>query len=190
MPVQWRRRVAVAAAADYFFTRTLLGAAVALVLNAFPFSRTTNVRPTLEHCAWLLDHGWSVLLFPEGTRSPTGRMRPFKAGIGLLAVELGAPVVPVCINGLYHVLPRGRAVPCPGRVTVDFGVPLRFTPQTSYAEAARAVEDALRRLGRADIASTGMGSASIDPAGVSPTNASHTDISPTDVRPTDVRLKG
>jgi len=70
-------------------------AAVALLVNALPFSRTGAIRPTLEHCAWLVDPGWSVLLYPQGTRSVDGRLGPFKDGAGLLAVELGVPVVPV-----------------------------------------------------------------------------------------------
>jgi long-chain acyl-CoA synthetase len=90
LPARHRRRVAVAAAADYFFARPLLGSLVALLLNAFPFSRTTAIRPTLEHCAALLDSRWSIMLYPEGTRSMTGTIGEFKAGVGLLAVETPA----------------------------------------------------------------------------------------------------
>jgi long-chain acyl-CoA synthetase len=146
LPVRYRRRVALAAAADYFFARRWLGIAVGLLLNAFPFSRTTAVRPTLEHCASLLDNGWSIILFPEGTRSPSGEMAPFKSGVGLLAVELGVPVIPMGLKGLHDVLPKGRTVPQKHEVIVRFGEPLRFEPGTAYEAAAEAVEHAVRGL--------------------------------------------
>lgn len=146
LPRRWRRTLAVAAAADYFFERPALGAAVALGLNAFPFSREGNVRATLEHCAWLLDNGWSILLYPEGTRSTTRVIGPFKAGVGLLAVELGVPVVPVRIDGLWKVLPKGCILPRRGAVRVRIGRPLRFDASVSYADAAAAMEAAVRGL--------------------------------------------
>jgi long-chain acyl-CoA synthetase len=146
LPKAWRKQLAVAAAADYFFTKQLLGRAVALVLNAFPFSREGNIRPTIEHCAWLLDHDWSILIFPEGTRSATGEIGTFKAGAGLLAVELGVPVVPVRLTGVRELLPKGRALPRPGKVKVRFGPALRFEPGIQYPEAAAAIEAAVRAL--------------------------------------------
>jgi len=146
LPARFRRRTAVAAAADYFFTGHALGPALALVFNAFPFSRTTAIRPTLEHCAWLLDRGWSILLYPEGTRSTTGELAPFKSGVGLLAVELGASVVPIHTDGLVRVLPKGATVPRPGRARVRIGPPLKFAADTPYDAAAARIEAAVRAL--------------------------------------------
>jgi len=146
LPARVRRRVAVAAAADYFFTDSMTGRALSLLLNAYPFSRTAAVRPTLEHCGWLLDRGWSILLFPEGTRSTTGEMAPFKAGVGLLAVELAAPIIPVRTEGLFHLLPKGRSIPRRGKVTVAFGNPMTFGRDASYEVAASQIEQAVRDL--------------------------------------------
>ncbi len=146
LPTRLRRRVAVAAAADYFFARPLLGSAVALLLNAFPFSRTTAVRPTLEHCAALLDTRWSILLYPEGTRSITGEIGEFKAGVGLLAVELEVPVVPIYLDGLQSILPKGRTLPRPGRVSVTFGRPVSVNGPSSYGDVALQLERAVRAL--------------------------------------------
>jgi long-chain acyl-CoA synthetase len=146
LPARQRRRVAVAAAADYFFARPLIGSVVALLLNAFPFSRTSAVRPTLEHCAALLDAKWSILLYPEGTRSITGEIGEFKAGVGLLAVELDVPVVPIYLDGLQDILPKGRVLPRPGPVTVTFGRPLSFEGSTSYGDVALRLEQAVRAL--------------------------------------------
>ena len=150
LPPRLRRRVAVAAAADYFFARPLVGPTVAFLLNAFPFSRTTAVRPTLEHCAALLDARWSILLYPEGTRSTTGKIGEFKSGVGLLAVELDVPVVPIYLDGLQDILPKGRTVPRRGPVSVTFGQPVSFHGSESIrrcgAPAGKAVA-ALRGAG-------------------------------------------
>jgi len=147
LPERLSARVAVAAAADYFFRDPALGAAAALALNAFPFSRGGAIGPTLEHCADLLDRRWSLLIYPEGTRTTTGALAPFREGVGLLAVELGVPVVPLRLDGLYDVLPKGRALPRRGRVTVWIGPPLRIEPGTPYGEAAARIERAVRLLG-------------------------------------------
>ena len=125
LPRRLRARVAVAAAADYFFRTRLLAVATPLLLNAFPFSREGSVRSSLEHCGDLADQGWSVLVYPEGTRSPDGRLQPFRTGIGLLATDLRVPVVPVGVEGTHAALPKGRRRPRRGPVTVRFGVPLQ-----------------------------------------------------------------
>lgn len=146
LPARYRRRLAVAAAADYFFARPLVGSVVALLLNAFPFSRTTAVRPTLEHCAALLDGNWSILLYPEGTRSTTGEIGEFKPGVGLLAVELNVTVVPVYLDGMRDILPKGRTWPRSGPVTVTFGTPVSFGASTPYSDVAFRLEQAVRAL--------------------------------------------
>ena len=148
LPTEVRSHIAVAAASDYFFSRRGLALVVQVFLNAFPFSRTGAVRPTLEHCGRLIDQGWSILLFPEGTRSTTGEIGTFKQGVGLLAVELRAPVVPIRIAGLEHVLPKGRSVPHRGPVTVTIGSPLTFPAHTSFETAAGEIESAVRSLGQ------------------------------------------
>lgn len=146
LPSSIRRHMVVAAAADYFFERRLRSATVGLLLNAFPFSRTTAIRPTLEHCGDLMDHGWSILLFPEGTRSTTGKLQPFKSGVGLLGVELMAPVVPVRVRGTFEALPKGRTLPHRSPVSVSFGQPLMFSKGTDYEEATSAIEKAVASL--------------------------------------------
>jgi len=142
LPPRIRRTLAVAAAADYFYKFSALGAVASLVLNTFPFSREGAVRASLEHCGELADQGWSVLIFPEGTRSRSGALQPFKSGIGMLAVGLDMPVVPIAVLGGHGVLPKGRVLPRPGVVQVTFGVPLRL-------RRGIALDDAVARLQRA-----------------------------------------
>jgi long-chain acyl-CoA synthetase len=149
LPRRLRRRTRVAAAADYFFTRAWLGTFASLVLGAFPFHREGAVSASLATCGDLVDQGCSNLIFPEGTRSRDGGLAPFKPGIGLLARELGVPVVPVHLAGLHAVLPKGRRWPRPGPVRVSIGQPLRVAAELSNAEAAAQLEAAVRRLGAA-----------------------------------------
>ena len=139
-------RLSAAAAADYWFTNPLLGNLTALLFNAFPMARQGNARPSMEHIVDLVDRGWSVLIFPEGTRSPNGELQPFKAGVGLLAVELGIPVVPIQLCGLHTILPKGSWVPRRGPVEVTIGAPLRFLPGMDYVQATQQLEREICRL--------------------------------------------
>jgi long-chain acyl-CoA synthetase len=150
LPEARRRRTAVAAAADYFFGDRRRALAASLALGAFPFHRTGPVAASLSHCGDLADAGYGLLVFPEGSRSTSGRLARFKPGIGLLARELGLPVVPIYLDGLFGVLPKGRTLPRPGRVRVVVGAPLRVDPALSNAEAAARLESALRALAPRD----------------------------------------
>ncbi len=68
--------------------------------------------------------GASVVIFPEGTRSPDGRLLPFKGGGFVLAVKSGCPVVPVAICGTHKIMPKGRLVARPGTVYVKILSPI------------------------------------------------------------------
>ena len=147
LPVSWRRRTAVAAAADFWFTGSRVKELLATsMFNAFPFSRTDSIRPTLEHCGRLLDRGWSILIYPEGTRSETGHMGSFRSGAGLVAVELGVPVVPMHIYGTYEILPKNQNIPRRRGIRVRVGKPLRFQLNTPYSEATVTLEKAVKLL--------------------------------------------
>ena len=147
LPAAVRDRTAIAAAADYFFAGGLLGPAVALATGAFPFGRTEHVRSSLERVGSYVDAGWNVIVFPEGTRSTTGRLGPMKAGIGLLATQLDVPVVPIGIRGADRILPKGATLPrWRGRVGVRIGEPLTFEPDCPVPEATARIEAAIRGL--------------------------------------------
>jgi long-chain acyl-CoA synthetase len=146
LPSGIRRKTAVAAAADYFYANRAIGFGVTLVLNAFPFSREGAVRSSLSYCGDLLDRGWSILIYPEGTRSVTGSLGPFRNGIGLLAAELGAPVVPTAVIGNHALLPKGRLLPKRGPVTIRFGPALTVAPSADHIETTRRLEEALEEM--------------------------------------------
>ncbi len=73
---------------------------------------------------YIRDQRLSVLVFPEGTRSRTGLLQPFKTGPFVLAIESGAPVVPVYVAGTYGILPKGSIRVRPSAVTVSVGEPI------------------------------------------------------------------
>jgi 1-acyl-sn-glycerol-3-phosphate acyltransferase len=68
-----------------------------------------------------LKKGTSLVIFSEGTRSPDGRIRPFKRGAFTMAIEAGVPVVPVSLGGTHRAQPKGKSIVSPGEVTVRFG---------------------------------------------------------------------
>jgi 1-acyl-sn-glycerol-3-phosphate acyltransferase len=96
-------------------------------LNARPVRRDGSDTRALKAALAQLEEGRALLVFPEGTRGEEGQpLREGKAGVGMLAVLSGAPVVPVYVSGTGAALPRGRSVPRPVRVRVTFGPPLHF----------------------------------------------------------------
>lgn len=80
-------------------------------LFAFPLDREGDSREALRVFGERLAQGWAVVLFPEGTRTRTGRLGPMKSGVGMLAVRNHAPVLPVYIWGSYQSWPRHRILP-------------------------------------------------------------------------------
>jgi 1-acyl-sn-glycerol-3-phosphate acyltransferase len=117
-----RRRLAPAAAADYFTTSRVRWFFAAW-LGSFPFVRAAS-PDSITAAERLLASGWSVILFPEGTRSRTGEVGRFRPGAGLLARRTGRQVLPVRILGAHAVLPPGARMPHRGAVEVRFGEPL------------------------------------------------------------------
>jgi 1-acyl-sn-glycerol-3-phosphate acyltransferase len=94
-----------------------------------------------------LHHGINVTLFPEGTRSPDGRLMPFKKGPFHLAAETGFPIVPVTILGTYEMMPKGSMVTKSGTATLVFHAPIdpkQFAEREALVQAVRdAVNSAL-----------------------------------------------
>ena len=141
-----RDRTVVAAAADYWFKRPLMGNIVSLFLNTFPFSRTGGAQGQLHASSNLLKSGWNLVLFPEGSRSPDGRIHEFKPGVGHLAHETGTPVVPVHIRGAQRIMPKGQKLPLPAQARVRLGKPMTPRNGEGSREFTARVEKAVRSL--------------------------------------------
>lgn len=141
-----RDRTVVAAAADYWYKHPILGNIVGLFLNTFPFSRTGGAQAQLHSSSQLLKSGWNLVLFPEGSRSPDGRIQEFKPGVGHLAKETGTPVVPVHVQGAFQVMPRHQRLPVPGKVRVRIGKPMTPGPTEGSRDFTARVEKAVRTM--------------------------------------------
>ena len=115
IPEPWRHRLFVGAAADYFFRTAVTSALSALAIGAIPIERSRVSRRSADRAAALIDGGWSMLIFPEGGRSPDGWGQPFRGGAAYLALRCGVPVVPVHIDGTGRILRKGRSCPPPPR---------------------------------------------------------------------------
>ena len=141
-----RERTVVAAAADYWYKRPLLGRLVSLWLNTFPFSRTGGAQSVLHHSSQLLKSGWNLLVYPEGTRSPDGRLQEFKPGVGHLATETRTPVVPIHLRGSNKVMAKGQRMIRPAPVEIRIGKPLHPRRGEHSREFAARVEQVVRSL--------------------------------------------
>ena len=78
----------------------------------------------------VLKEGLSLAVYPEGTRSPDGRLKPFKKGTFALAIEAGVPIVPVSISGAQHLMRKGEWTMRPGEIVVRFGAPVDASQYT------------------------------------------------------------
>jgi 1-acyl-sn-glycerol-3-phosphate acyltransferase len=142
IPEPWRHELFVGAAADYFFRTRTTSALSALAIGAIPIERTKVTRRSAELAAQLLDEGWSMLIFPEGGRSPDGWGQPFRGGAAYLAARCDVPVVPVHVEGTGRILRKGRTLPRPATTRITFGRPLWPEPgEDSRPFAARIERD-------------------------------------------------
>jgi 1-acyl-sn-glycerol-3-phosphate acyltransferase len=146
LPDEWRRRTAVAAAADYFFDTWWRAVGSVLLFNTFPIDRRGGTMAATP--AEVLADGWSLVIYPEGTRSVDGWMGKFRMGAAFLAKEHGVPVVPVAHRGTYAAMPRGAGWPAAGRrqLTIRFGEPLVPGPDESMRDFAPRIKDAVAAL--------------------------------------------
>ena len=78
----------------------------------------------------VLKEGLSLAVYPEGTRSPDGRLKPFKKGTFALAIEAGVPIVPVSISGAQHLMRKGEWTMRSGEIVVRFGPPVDASQYT------------------------------------------------------------
>jgi 1-acyl-sn-glycerol-3-phosphate acyltransferase len=148
VPAGRRRLLDAAAARDYFFGRGAPRAIARRIYRAVPVIRDggPDVDP-LGAVVEALRAGRGVVLYPEGTRNPTGEPAQFRAGVGRLIHEVpGLVVVPAWIDGTPDVLPKGARLPRPARVLVRFGAARAIASGPDRADwnaAADAVREAV-----------------------------------------------
>ncbi|MBX3356572.1 MAG: 1-acyl-sn-glycerol-3-phosphate acyltransferase [Phycisphaeraceae bacterium] len=137
MPRQVRSRLVTVGGFDYFeprgrgWTRVASSLFLRFVVDAYRvwmIDRRLDGTAHLGQLAERLDEGWSLLLYPEGSRSRSGRMGPMQPGAALLAQRCGVAVVPIFIGGSDEILPPGRFWPASGRLRIRAGAPMRPEP--------------------------------------------------------------
>lgn len=146
LPLEWRHRLAVGAAADYFFKGKVRGALAALLIGAFPVERKRASAVSARLAVDLVSSGWNLILFPEGGRSEDGWLQELKPGAAFVAVRTGRPLVPLWITGTEHLLPKGAKRLRRGRVDVLIGDPLLPRPGEGPRELHARFETSMRRL--------------------------------------------
>jgi long-chain acyl-CoA synthetase len=163
LPPRYRHRLATAMGGeslenmrrpprDWFFARRWayqLGYWLAtLLFNIFPLPQFSGFRESFRFAGESVDRGYSVLVFPEGevNNSEDGRMAPFQSGIGLLAENLGIPIIPMRLDGVWQMKREHRRLAHRGEVTVHIGAPVSFPSGTSPDEVSRSLESVVRSL--------------------------------------------
>lgn len=161
LPYSWRTKLAPAVRQEYFAAHfhknTFKWRArirnsfeyflACTIFNTFPLPQQTGgFQKTIRYMGELLENGYCPLVFPEGGRSRDGTIKPFKPGIGAMAIQLRVPVVPVYIGGLFEVLPRNSRWPRSGRCALRIGAALKFQRRMEPVQAAAKVEAAVRKL--------------------------------------------
>ena len=152
LPLMITRPVVFPAKAEYFSAKGPIGRLWAAYLRStkqLEINRhdTRSAQATLEAAAEILRAGDLFGFYPEGTRSPDGRLYRGRSGVGWLALNSGAPVVPVAMVGTRKMLPPGSSVPRPARIEVRIGKPLEFGNLAGDppARARRTIADEVMR---------------------------------------------
>jgi 1-acyl-sn-glycerol-3-phosphate acyltransferase len=141
LPRRLRKRTVVAAAADYFYRNRAVACLVSLVFNTTPIDRKGGgLSKNSSHLDHLLDEGWNLLLYPEGTRSRNGVPGRVRRGAAVLAASHNLKIVPIKVSGTRDAMPPGRMWPQRlrtsvasqrHRITVSFGDPISPSGEAS-----------------------------------------------------------
>jgi 1-acyl-sn-glycerol-3-phosphate acyltransferase len=159
LPRDWRKRTAVAAAADYFYKSRWRAWSAALVFNTVPMGRTGGGLSSgaSDHVHELIADGWNLLIFPEGTRSRDGEIGQVRSGAAVLAAQHGLNIVPIWVGGTHEAMPpgqnwpkrlRGRFFSRRVKVEVRFGRPIASPDPAERREVMAQVREFWEREGR------------------------------------------
>jgi len=116
------------------------------LLNVFPLPREAGFRESFAFAGESVDRGYSILVFPEGHHTTDGKIRPFRSGIGLLVNNLGIPVIPMRIDGLFELKKAGRRMARPHQVSVRIGGPVFFESGRDPAQIAQELQTIVERV--------------------------------------------
>ena len=135
------------AALDYFFSNPILRILAHLLCNIIPISRKSADFIGLSMCKKVINSGGNIIIYPEGTRTRTGKIGEFKPGVGILIRKTKTCVLPVFIRGTYRCYNYRRFLPRAGPVEIRFGAPLEYntliTGKVNYEELAERLHNAV-----------------------------------------------
>jgi 1-acyl-sn-glycerol-3-phosphate acyltransferase len=146
-----RERAFPIAAGDVFFQTKVTSTFSAIMLNALPMWRKNCGPHALAELRRKLQEERAIyIIFPEGGRSRSGLMMPFKHGLGMLVAETNVPVVPCGLIGTFEALPADRNLPRPVSIKLAIGDALQFAStandRTGWSHIAANVESRVRDL--------------------------------------------
>jgi long-chain acyl-CoA synthetase len=116
------------------------------LLNLFPLPRQAGFRESFAYAGESADQGYSILVFPEGRHTADGNLQQFRAGIGLLAKNLGIPAVPVRIDGLFDLKQAGKRLALQRQIRVKIGRPVVIAPTMDPEAITRELQEAVKHL--------------------------------------------
>ena len=144
IPRKWRNRTAVAAAADYFYTKRWTANGVALLFNTVPLGRNGAGlgNGATDHVDRLIGERWNLLMFPEGTRSRDGEIGKVRSGAAVIAARNGIEIVPIYVSGTHDAMPPGQN--WPKRKAARF-LSRRHKVQVRFGDPIAPRDESLRR---------------------------------------------
>ena len=132
--------------ATFFLLGPLYYLLATLFFNVFPLPRKRDFQRSFAHAGEALDHGFNVLIFPEGAVSEEGRLARFRPGIGLLVKQSGAAVLPMAMCGVRELKTSGRGWFRSGMIELVIGQPIRFGPLETEAAITARLHDEVEKL--------------------------------------------
>jgi len=150
LPGELRARTRPVAARDYWDASRLRRFMATRVFRAVLVDRAANLgqlRTQLDQLIAALDAGDSLIIFPEGTRGSGQEIGPFKGGLDYLSRQRpDVDLVPVYLDNLHRIMPKGEFLPVPQLSRISFGVPLRLLPGESKAAFLARAREAVEML--------------------------------------------
>jgi len=151
LPMMLRRRITFLAKSEYFTSPGIKGWISKVFFTGVgqvPVDRSGGraAEAAVQTAISILSRGDLLGIYPEGTRSPDGRLYRGRTGMARIAIEAGVPVIPVAMIGTFEVQPTGRVIPKIGKITVKFGDPIDLSEYKDRIKDPAALREATNRV--------------------------------------------
>lgn len=146
LPAHLRRNLSVAAGADYFFPNKFMSAVSALFIGAVPIERLRLSKLSITNTVETIEDGNSLLIYPEGGRSPDGWSKSHRPGAAFVSKLAGVPIVPIYLEGTGNILPKGKNWPTRSRCAVVFGSPMNLDKGEDVRDFSKRIEKRVNEL--------------------------------------------